>query len=237
MSRPHAARSPLPGSVGRFTPCLAVGCAQRLETLVKAGAWRPNFDLDVVGISENDQCTAALLLYPGVHDAKAIQMLGPLFECPTVFDSEREVVETNGVFVEAVACMDLMCHQGDDQAAWVGHVPRCPLVLLGQGNLHETHDLPPPAHPSFAVGNGQINMPESLDSRSVHRPIIVDPSVPVPALGGRVSEQVQAHLGGFLIGGRGGARPRATSRLDRLRRFTSWQPSWRSPTRSSPGRT
>jgi hypothetical protein len=65
-------------------------------------------------------------------------------------------------------------------------VPRCSGFFLGEGNLHDSHDLMPSSNASFAVRDRQIEVPESLDFRCVHRHIIIRRLCP-SAFWGRVS--------------------------------------------------
>jgi hypothetical protein len=72
---------------------------------------------DVVGVPECDEGTPALLLYPRVHNAKSIEVLGPFFERDRVVDTEHEVVESNGLLIEAFACTGSMRDHRYDQTA------------------------------------------------------------------------------------------------------------------------
>jgi hypothetical protein len=133
------------------------------------------FDLNVVGVAQDDERTPAVsldVLNARVCHAQGIKAVRPRFKSAEVAHTKGDMVESHPPLVKGRSIAPGMHHSCDNQTAGVRHSPRAETRVPPFCEKFEAHHLLPPAHGAITVGNGEIQMPEPDNRRIRHSGIL-----------------------------------------------------------------
>jgi hypothetical protein len=122
----------------------------------------------MLSVPKYDEWSTVLLLDSRVFDSHAVEVFRPRFECGAIRNTQREVVESHGALVELLRCEVRVLHQCDGDAAGMQHGTGHEAGRLYDVDEAEAHHVFPPLFAAVGVRDGQVDVPESVDSWCVH---------------------------------------------------------------------